>query len=55
MTASLTRIAIVGADESDLGKVPGKTALELQAQASRRAQPGGAVKPKSALASPKSG
>ncbi|MGV3656198.1 MAG: acetyl-CoA acetyltransferase [Noviherbaspirillum sp.] len=37
MTASLTRIAIVGADESDLGKVPGKTALELQAQASRRA------------------
>lgn len=37
MTPSLTKIAIVGADESDLGKVPGKTALELQAQAAGRA------------------
>lgn len=30
-------IAIAGVAESDLGKVPGKTALELQAQAARRA------------------
>lgn len=30
-------VAIVGAAESDLGKVPGKTALELQAQAARAA------------------
>ena len=30
-------VAIVGAAESDLGKVPGMTALELQAQASLRA------------------
>jgi len=38
MTKSLFRsIAIVGAAESDLGKVPGKTALELQAQAARLA------------------
>jgi acetyl-CoA C-acetyltransferase len=38
MTQNLSRsIAIVGAAESDLGKVPGKTALELQAQATRLA------------------
>ncbi len=32
-----TEIAIVGVAESDLGKVPGKTALQLQAQAARLA------------------
>jgi acetyl-CoA C-acetyltransferase len=38
MNASLSKsIAIVGAAESDLGKVPGMTALELQAQAAHRA------------------
>ncbi|EON20257.1 Acetyl-CoA acetyltransferase [Cupriavidus sp. GA3-3] len=38
MTKNLSRsVAIVGAAESDLGKVPGKTALELQAQAARLA------------------
>ncbi len=38
MTNHLSRsIAIVGVAESDLGKVPGKTALELQAQAAHRA------------------
>ncbi len=31
------RIAIVGAAESDLGKVPGLSALELQGQATQRA------------------
>lgn len=38
MKSSLSRsVAIVGVAESDLGKVPGKSALELQAQAARRA------------------
>lgn len=38
MTQNLSRsIAIAGVAESDLGKVPGKTALELQAQAAGRA------------------
>lgn len=38
MKSSLSRsVAIVGVAESDLGKVPGKTALELQAQAARLA------------------
>ncbi|MFY0478442.1 acetyl-CoA acetyltransferase [Achromobacter marplatensis] len=38
MTQTLSRsIAIAGVAESDLGKVPGKTALELQAQAAGRA------------------
>ena len=38
MTKNLSKtIAIAGAAESDLGKVPGLTALELQAQAARRA------------------
>ncbi|EHP42069.1 Acetyl-CoA acetyltransferase [Cupriavidus basilensis OR16] len=38
MTQILSRsVAIVGAAESDLGKVPGMTALELQAQAAHRA------------------
>lgn len=38
MTYKLSeRIAIVGAAESDLGKVPGMSALELQAQAAQRA------------------
>jgi len=38
MNRTLSRsVAIVGAAESDLGKVPGATALELQAQASVRA------------------
>ena len=32
-----TGIAIVGVAESDLGKTPGKTAVQLQAQAARRA------------------
>ena len=35
--SALKRVAIVGVAESDLGKVPDKTALELQAQAARRA------------------
>ena len=38
MSQSLSRsVAIVGVAESDLGKVPGKSALELQAQAARLA------------------
>ena len=37
MTVLSRRVAIVGAAESDLGKVPDKTALELQAQAAGRA------------------
>jgi len=38
MTKNLSKtVAIAGAAESDLGKVPGLTALELQAQAARRA------------------
>ena len=38
MKSSLSRsVAIVGVAESDLGKVPGKSALELQAQAARLA------------------
>jgi len=38
MTNNLSRsVAIAGVAESDLGKVPGKTALELQAQAAHRA------------------
>ncbi|SAL14727.1 thiolase family protein [Caballeronia choica] len=38
MTNNLSRsVAIVGVAESDLGKVPGKTALELQAQAAHQA------------------
>jgi acetyl-CoA C-acetyltransferase len=38
MKNSLSKsVAIVGAAESDLGKVPGMSALELQAQAARRA------------------
>lgn len=38
MTQNLSRsIAIAGVAESDVGKVPGKTALELQAQAAGRA------------------
>lgn len=35
--ASKPRVAIVAVAESDLGKTPGKTALQLQAQAARRA------------------
>lgn len=34
---SWTPVSIVGVAESDLGKVPGKTALDLQGQAARRA------------------
>lgn len=38
MTKNLSkRVAIVGAAESDLGKVPGMSALEMQAQAAQRA------------------
>ena len=38
MKNSLSKyVAIVGAAESDLGKVPGMSALELQAQAAHRA------------------
>ena len=38
MKSSLSRsVAIAGVAESDLGKVPGKSALELQAQAARLA------------------
>jgi len=38
MTNNLSRsVAIAGVAESDLGKVPGKSALELQAQATHRA------------------
>jgi acetyl-CoA acetyltransferase len=38
MTTQLSRsVAIVGAAESDLGKVPGMTALEMQGQAASRA------------------
>lgn len=35
--AAKPRVAIVGAAESDLGKTPGRTALQLQAQAARLA------------------
>lgn len=37
MTATRGAIAIVGVAESDLGRTPGRTALQLQAQAARRA------------------
>ena len=38
MTKHLSKsVAIVGAAESDLGKVPGMTSLDLQAQAAARA------------------
>lgn len=47
MTVSLNRrTAIVGVAESDLGRTPGKTALQLQAQAAQRAMVDAGVKPK---------